>query len=363
MEDVARIVLGIEAHDVAEEVMHFLDRSGRARVVATAADDRQLAEAVRQLEPDAVVAQPGLVRRGLLDGAALLALETRESVAALRAALEAGARGFFVWPAEREALAAAAGRTRARAQAGERRARVVGVHGPRGGVGTTFLATHLAAALARRGADCLLVDLDPWFGDVAAALGAPLEPAPRTIADLLAAGEEPAPGRVEEVAWRHPAGFRALLAPEAGPTGVLGPEEVAGVVGAAARAADVVLLHLPRALGAEVRPALEVVERLFLVVTLDVLAFRAARRALDRLEGLGVADRVEVVVNRAARAELTPADVEPALGLAPVAVLPRDGQVGPAQDHGRLLPLRGRTGRALLRLARRVEALAGEGRR
>ena len=362
MEDVARIVLGIEAHDVAEEVMHFLDRTGRVRVVATAADDRQLVEAVRQLEPDAVVAQPGLVRRGTLDGAALLALETRESVGALRAALEAGARGFFLWPAEREALGAAAAGTRARARAAERRARIVGVHGPRGGVGTTFLATHLAAALAKRGTDCLLVDLDPCFGDVAVALGAPLEPPPRTIADLLPGAEELTPARVEEVAWRHPAGFRALLAPEPEPAEGLGPEEVAAVVGAAAGAADVALLHLPRALGAGVRPALDVVERLFLVVTLDVLAFRAARRALDRLEALGVADRVEVVVNRAARAELTPADVEPALGRAAVAVLPRDGQVAPAQDHGRLLPLRGRTGRALLRLARRVETLGGEGR-
>ena len=53
MENVARVVLALEAHDVVEEVMHFLDRSGRARVVATASDDRQLAEAVRQLELDA----------------------------------------------------------------------------------------------------------------------------------------------------------------------------------------------------------------------------------------------------------------------------------------------------------------------
>ncbi len=58
MAEVARVVLALEAHDVAEEVMHFLDRSGGARVVGTAADDRQLTEAVRQLDPDAVVAHP-----------------------------------------------------------------------------------------------------------------------------------------------------------------------------------------------------------------------------------------------------------------------------------------------------------------
>src|SRR6266513_1845062 len=57
MDDVARVILAIGSQEVAEEVLHLLDRSGRARVVATAADDRQLAEAVRQLEPDAVVAE------------------------------------------------------------------------------------------------------------------------------------------------------------------------------------------------------------------------------------------------------------------------------------------------------------------
>ena len=61
MDQVARIVLALEAPEVAEEVMHFLDRSGRARVVATAGDDRQLAEAIRQLEPDAVVAEPAML--------------------------------------------------------------------------------------------------------------------------------------------------------------------------------------------------------------------------------------------------------------------------------------------------------------
>jgi len=58
MEQVARVVLGLEASEVAEEVMHFLDRGGSARVVATAQDDRQLEAAVRQMEPDVVVAQP-----------------------------------------------------------------------------------------------------------------------------------------------------------------------------------------------------------------------------------------------------------------------------------------------------------------
>ena len=157
MENVARVVLALEAHDVAEEVMHFLDRSGRARVVATAGDDRQLAEAVRQLEPDAVIAQPSLVTQAAVEGSALLAVDTRESVGSLRAALDAGARGYFVWPSDREDLVRAAAITRVAPIAQGRRARVVAVHGARGGVGTTFVATHLVAAAARRGADSVLI--------------------------------------------------------------------------------------------------------------------------------------------------------------------------------------------------------------
>ena len=96
MGEVARVVLALEAPEVTEEVLHFLDRSGKARVVGTAADDRQLSEAIRQLEPDVVVAEP-LLAHGGVDGAALLALSSRESVAALRGAVKAGARS----PAER----------------------------------------------------------------------------------------------------------------------------------------------------------------------------------------------------------------------------------------------------------------------
>ncbi|HEY6567070.1 MAG TPA: hypothetical protein VI341_06075, partial [Actinomycetota bacterium] len=83
MREEATVVLALEASDVAEEVMQFLDRSGRARVVATAGDDRQLVEAIRQLSPDVVVADPGLVDPAAAHATTILALDTRESVASL----------------------------------------------------------------------------------------------------------------------------------------------------------------------------------------------------------------------------------------------------------------------------------------
>ena len=343
MEDVARVILGLEAHDVAEEVMHFLDRSGRARVVATAGDARQLSEAVRQLEPDAVVAQPSVATGAPLNGSALLALETRESVASLRAAIASGARGYYLWPAEREALAEAIADARTLPAARERRARVVAVHGPRGGAGATFVATHLAAAFAGRDLRTAIVDLDLCFGDLTAALGAPDDA--RTVAQLAPLAAEAALG---DAAWSHPEGFRAVFAPA--PEEEADPRDAQTVVSTLAAEVDALVLHLPRTPDDLARWAFGFADRVIEVLSLDVLSFRAATRTLA---ALGDDDRVGFVVNRSSRAEIGPADVERVFGREPLAVLPVDRGVGAAQDHGRLLPRRGRSGRAFARLASR----------
>jgi Flp pilus assembly CpaE family ATPase len=353
MEDVARVVLAMEQHDVAEEVMHFLDRSGRARVVATAADDRQLSEAIRQLEPDAVIGQPSLVRDGVTGSKTFIALETRESVGALRAAIHAGASGFFVWPVDRDALSSAAAETHAGPLALDRRALVVAVHAARGGAGATFMATHLARAFARRGRSCCLIDGDPAFGDVGAALGAPDNV--RSLGDLLPLGAELTVAHLNDALWTHADGFRVLVAAPPGDAPDTGATDVRRVIDVAASSNDVVVIHLSRGLDPITRSCLEAADRIAEVVTLDVLGFRAAKQTCELLRPAGMDGSVRFVVNRATRAEITPRDVERVFGSQPVAVIALDRGVARAQDHGRLVSARGRTGRAIDRLAARLE--------
>ncbi len=284
MDGVARVVLALEAPEVTEEVLHFLDRSGKARVVATATDDRQLTEAVRQTEPDVVVAEPSLALDGV-DGAALLAIATRESVAALRGAVRAGARGFFVWPAERDGLLDGVAGAVATRRALTRRAAVVAVHASRGGAGCTFVATHLAQAFAARGATCVLIDADPWFGDVATALGATSDDV-RTLADLAPVADELTWEHVEEAAFAHSSGVQALLAPP--PDAVLERDPVPAALDVAASVADVVVA--PSAAGSSIDRTmwcLGQADRVFEVLSLDVLSFRATSRALSTLGSLG----------------------------------------------------------------------------
>lgn len=348
--EIARVVLALEAPDMAEEVLDFLDRSGRARVVATAADDRQLDAAVRQLEPDAVVAGPSLAPHGVA-GAPLLVLATRESVGALRAAIGAGAAGFFVWPGEREVLADGVAATVAARRAPERHAVVIAVHAARGGAGCTFVATNLAQAVARRGATCTLIDADPTYGDLTHALGATGEDV-RTMADLVPVADELTSAHLGEVLWRDASGFGALLAPPVDALSSVDGALVGRAVEVAASVDDVVVLGVPRALDEGTRRLLSQADRVLEVLTLDVLSFRAASRALEVLSPLDL--DVGFVVNRAARSEITPGDVRRVFGAEPLAVLPADGAVPRLQDHGRLVAPRGRLGRAFGRLAARM---------
>jgi Flp pilus assembly CpaE family ATPase len=346
VDDVARVVLAVETPEVAEEVLHFLDRSGRARVVATAADDRQLSEAARQCEPDAVVAEPVLMSGGFEGAVPLLALATRETVGALRAAVRAGAKGFYVWPGERDGLLEAVAGCGAARRVPERRATVVAVHAGRGAAGCTFLATHLAEAFRRSGRSCVLIDADLTYGDIGAALGAEGEDI-RTLSNLVPVADELAWSHVEDVLTQG-----AVLAP---PVGAL-DDRVAGsllrgVVQVAASASEVVVLGLPRELGDLTRWCLAEADRIVEVLTLDVMAFRAARRLHEALEPLALDDRRAIVVNRTARGELTVVDVRRAFGVDPLGVVPADPGVPRAQDRGRLLAPRGRTWRTVERLA------------
>jgi pilus assembly protein CpaE len=300
------------------------------------------------------VAAPSLAPgRAELNGSALLALDTTQSVATLRRAIRAGASGFFLWPAEREELAVAAGRARPLIDAGiEGRAPVVAVYGPRGGAGATFVATHLAAALAKAERRCVLVDLDVVFADATAAVGVPSDDGVRTMADLVPLGDEISPVHVSEVTWRHPDGFGVLLAPGDELAAVVVREHhYRAAVEAVRRTCDVVVLHVPRGLDAISRTGLEIADRVIVVLGLDVLSFRDAKRAIA---AAGIEERCGFVVNRASRSEVAPSDVERVFGRAPLAVIPTDRGVRMAQDRGRLVPLRGRVGRQLQRLATRV---------
>ena len=357
----ATVVLGLEEQATAEEILHSLDRLPRVRVVGAASDRSGLEREVRRTGPDAVVASPELLSADL-GGRTVLAVAETETTAGLRAAIRAGAQGFFLWPEERGSLARAVERTARRGDAGERPpGKVIALFGPRGGAGVTFLATNLAAACAARGASTVLADLDVDYGDVTVALGIVPNGQP-TLADLgpVLDEDELVPEHVEKVLYEHPRGFRVLLAPHRPlPGEVLEGRQVSALTGVLRSRFELSILHLPRSLGEATRAAIGASDTVLVPVTLDVLAFRDTRRALEALNDLELDGRIRLVINRASRSEVVPEDAERVFGFRPSAVFGIDRAVARSQNRGELLA--GRSGRTARRLSALARSLLGEG--
>ena len=230
--------------------------------------------------------------------------------------------------------------------------RAVAIHGPRGGAGCTFLATNLAAASADRDSDTVLVDLDAFCGDLTAALGYQPSPEFPTTADLVPVVTELTEEHLDRVLLSHARGFRVLLAPHEAGTESFDPAGVTSLIRVLRNRFRSVLLHLPRALGRSAMAAVEASDVVLLVVTLDVLGLRAARRTVGLLSATGVEGRCRLVLNRASRGEIVPQDAERALGLPVASVIRHDRAVPRAQNRGELVAGRGSPA------GRRVTALA-----
>ena len=349
------IALGIDDGALQEEVLHFLDRLPHVKVVGAAERVESLRRLVRHRRPLAVVGVPSLLVG--LEDVATLALSVRETTDALRTALRVGARGFYVWPEEREALGRDVQRLRplAGTEPGEE-GLVIAVLGARGGAGVTFLTTNLAGAFARRGVKTVLADLDLLSADVTPALGIPPEASHPTISDLAAVAGELTTEHLVRVLYEHPGGFRVLFAP-----GELSAEDrfdratLVATVRALRERFGVTVVHLPRALDGAVRSVIELADIVLVVVSLDVVGIRMAKRLIDHLRSVGLAESMRLVINRAGRGEVVPQDAELVLETPIACVIGADRAVERAQNRGELIvERRGRLPRRIARLAEQL---------
>jgi len=246
-----------------------------------------------------------------------------------------------------------------------RRGRLIVVHGPKGGVGTTTVAVNLASALAASGSGAVLVDADLAGGDVALLLGVTPE---RSALDLVGSVHYAEPDLLRSLLV--PVGERLLVLPAPleppGPDGPTAEEMVA--VATALRPLGNVVVDLPAGNDEVSRALVEEADAIVLVTTLDVPGVKHLHRGLQR-PGLPTErdPRCHLVVNRAgARGGLAVREVERVLDLRGAHSVPDDPAVTRAVNAGvpvvRSAP-RAPAGRALARLAAAYAEPRPRGRR
>jgi pilus assembly protein CpaE len=204
--------------------------------------------------------------------------------------------------------------------------RIIAVHSPKGGVGTSTIATNIAMAAAKLRPDrVIIVDLDLQFGQVATHLN--LIPR-QTIADVVrddAALREP--DLLRTYATRHDSGLHVLAAPT-GPeaAALITPTHVDRILGTLLQSYDQVVIDTGSWLDERTLRVFEHAENVLFVMNPEIAALKAMSALIEYLNEAGtVADKSTFILNNMfGREILKLRDVESALGMKIETELPYD---------------------------------------
>jgi CheY-like chemotaxis protein len=330
-----RILIVDDDFDVIKQVGLFLD--GQGYEIVPAQSGQEALQKAAEAQVDLILLDIGLpdidgyeVCRQLrarpeTSDVPIVMFTSRRSVDDRVTGFSAGADDFIskpIHPTELQArLRAVLVRSTRREPVPEKRARVVGFLGAKGGVGTTTVAVNAAAGLLKQAmGEVILADLGPGSGSLGLYLG--LRPRRGGIKRLLSQPAKDITRRMVELELvSHPSGLRVLpgqLAP-VGAAAAVTPEHMQVMLDQLGGMSDWLVLDLGMGLPDATRCALERCDHVALVTEPDTTTMRLVEELLDLLvRDVGV-DRHNVsavIVNRAAATEIvTLANLEDELGI------------------------------------------------
>lgn len=279
-----------------------------ARILAGGDDAEQVMGEIVRLRPAAAIVALGQSPENEMRVVARIAAECPQTAIICAShdaspdlilhSLRAGAREFLRLPVIAEEFKTVLGRVAefcvGQVEAPKKRGRAIAVFSSKGGCGTSFISANLAAAFD---APTVLVDLNLHAGDMELFLGV----APKfSIADLI---ENRA--RLDDTLLRtyltpHSRHLSLLAAPrEADSADDIEPEHIFEVIESLRERFDYVVIDPQHTFDAITLAALDQVDEIVVVLTLDIPAIRSAQRTLAIFDRLGYPrHKVRIVVNR-----------------------------------------------------------------
>jgi Flp pilus assembly protein, ATPase CpaE len=242
--------------------------------------------------------------------------------------LRAGAREFLRLPISGEELRTVMARVAAfcetQVQKPKAKGKMVSVFSSKGGCGTSFLATNLAASAAAR---TVLVDLNLQAGDLPLFLG--VDPK-YSIADMVENRSQLDESLIASFITPYSSHLSLLAAPkQADSADEIEPQHVFTVLQRLREVYEYVVIDPQHTFDSITLAALDQSDEIILVLTLDIPAIRSTQRALEIFDRLGYPrKKIRIVVNRwSKQIDLDLREVEKFLGEPVIGFIPSDYQV------------------------------------
>lgn len=323
--------------DNFKEIRNALSADSRVQLLAGGNDIEQLHEEIVRLKPMAALITLGanseqaikLIQRLVTEAphTAIISAAQNASPDLLLSSLRAGAREFLRLPISAEELKTvldsvaefAAGQI----EAPRKKGRMIAVFSSKGGCGTSFVATNLAASTNARTA---LVDLNLQAGDLPLFLG--LDPK-YSFADMAENRARLDDSLITSFLTPYSSNLSLLAAPkEADSADEIEPQHVFEVLQRLRESCEYLVLDPQHTFDSITLAALDQADQIVLVLTLDIPAIRSTQRALEIFDRLGYPrKKVRIVVNRwSKQIDLDLRQVEKFLGEPVIGFIPSDYQ-------------------------------------
>jgi pilus assembly protein CpaE len=323
--------------DNFKEIRAALASDDRVQLLAGGDDVEQLYGEIVRLKPAAASIALGansdqaikLIQRLGIEApkTAIISAAQNASPDLLLQSLRAGAREFLQFPIRSDELQTVLDRVAefcaGQVEAPKKKGRMVAVFSSKGGCGTSFIATNLAAATNAR---TVLVDLNLQAGDLPLFLG--VDPK-YSFADMAENKDRLDDALIKSFVTPYSSNLSLLAAPkEADSADEIEPEHVFEVLQRLRESYDYVVLDPQHTFDSITLAALDQSDEIVLILTLDIPAIRSTQRALEIFDRLGYPrKKIRIVVNRwSKQIDLDLRQVEKFLGEPVIGFVPSDYQ-------------------------------------
>ncbi len=323
--------------DNFNEIRAALSADGRAKLLSGGNDTEQLYDQVSRFKPSAAIISLGadsdsaikLIQRlnAEFPETAVISSAHETSADLILQSLRAGAREFLRLPIQADEFATVLDRISefcaGQVDATKKRGRMTAVFSSKGGCGTSFIATNLAAAATVR---TVLVDLNLEVGDLPLFLGVKTK---HSIADMVARHGRLDANLISAFVTSYSANLDLVAAPkELDPIDKIEQAHVLEVLDRLREYYEYTVLDPRHTFDPITLTALDQADEVVLVMTLDIPAIRSAQRALQIFERIGCPrKKVRIVVNRwSKQADVSLREVEKLFGEPVFGCLPSDYQ-------------------------------------